>query len=156
MHIRQVAALLGYGKPLVLEVFKNTLPMRLYWALFPKEDLRSAVETAKRILTKGKNRQLGGQSPLAPFINIRHGYNSKKVVRFDTQDRLDKLDKIAFMISKLTAQGSNPNTPFKPKIYQGKRRGQTRNYYDQGKYQNRYSTNTGDGRMSYRGRAQYG
>ena len=54
MHIRQVAALLGYGKLQVLEVFKNTLPTRLYWVLFPIEDLRLAVETAKRILTKEK------------------------------------------------------------------------------------------------------
>ena len=29
-HIRQVAALLGYGKPHILEVFKNTLSTRLY------------------------------------------------------------------------------------------------------------------------------
>ena len=29
-HIRQVATLLGYGKSQVLEVFKNTLPTRLY------------------------------------------------------------------------------------------------------------------------------
>ena len=56
IHIRQVAILLGYGKPQVLEVFKNTLPMRLYWVLFPIEDLRLAVETTKRILTKEKNR----------------------------------------------------------------------------------------------------
>ena len=35
------------------------------------------------------------------------------------------------MMSKLTAQGSSQNRPFKPKIYQGKRRGQTRNYYNQ-------------------------
>ena len=54
IHIRQVAALLGYGKPQALEVFKNTLPMRLYWVLFSIEDLRLAVETAKRILTKEK------------------------------------------------------------------------------------------------------
>ena len=39
-HIRQVATLLGYGRPQVLEVFKNTLPKRLYWVLFPIEDLR--------------------------------------------------------------------------------------------------------------------
>ena len=59
MCIRQVAALLGYGKPQVLEVFKNTLPMRLYWVLFHREDLRFAVETTKRILTKEKlDRQL--------------------------------------------------------------------------------------------------
>ena len=44
--IRQVATLLSYGEPQVLEVFKNTLPTRLYWILFPIEDLRQAVETA--------------------------------------------------------------------------------------------------------------
>ena len=49
--IRQVAALLGYGEPKVI-VFKNALPMRLYWVLFPIEDLRLVVETAKRILNK--------------------------------------------------------------------------------------------------------
>ena len=38
---------------------------------------------------------------------------------------------------------------------QGKRRGQTGNYYDQGKYKNRYRSNSGHRRMSYRGRAQY-
>ena len=53
-HIRQVAALLGYGKPRILEAFKNTLPTILYWILFPIEDLRQVVETAKRILTKEK------------------------------------------------------------------------------------------------------
>ena len=51
-HIRQVAASLGYGEPQILEVIKNTLPTKLYWKLFPIEDLRQAVETAKRILTK--------------------------------------------------------------------------------------------------------
>ena len=47
MWIRQVATLLGYGEPQILEVFKNTLPTKLYWILFPIEDLRQAVETAK-------------------------------------------------------------------------------------------------------------
>ena len=51
-HIRQVAALLGYREPQILEVFKNTLPTKLHWILFPKEDLRQAVERGKRILTK--------------------------------------------------------------------------------------------------------
>ena len=53
-RIRQVATLLGYGDPQILEVFKNTLPTKLYWILFPVEDLRLAVETANRILTKEK------------------------------------------------------------------------------------------------------
>ena len=51
-----LTALLGYGEPQILEVFKNILPTKLYWILFPIEDLRQAVETAKRILTKKKNR----------------------------------------------------------------------------------------------------
>ena len=52
IQIRQVVVLLGYGEPQILEVFKNTLPKKLYWIPFPIEDLRQAVETAKRILTK--------------------------------------------------------------------------------------------------------
>ena len=81
-YIRQVATLLGYGKPQILEVFKNTLPTRLYWVLFPIEDLRQAVETAKTILTKEKiDTQLPGQSSSMPFMSIKDGY-----VTFDTQD----------------------------------------------------------------------
>ena len=59
MHIRQVATLLGCGEPQILGVFKYTLLTKLYWVLFPIEDLRQVVETAKRILTKEKiDRQL--------------------------------------------------------------------------------------------------
>ena len=110
---------------------------------FPIKDLRLAVETAKRILTKVKiDRQLAGQSSLTPFMNARDGYNSKKVVTFGIQYRLDdKIDKLNSKTSKLTAQGNNQNKPFKPKIYQGKRKGQTRDYYDQGNYQNSYRSN---------------
>ena len=52
--IWQVATILGYGEPQVLEIFKNTISTRLYWVLFPIEDLRQAVETVKRTLTKEK------------------------------------------------------------------------------------------------------
>ena len=49
--------------------------------------------------------------------------NSKKVVTFDIQDMLaDKLNKITYVMSKLTAEGSNQNRSFKSRIYQGKRR----------------------------------
>ena len=39
-HIRQVATLLGYKEPQVLEVFKNTTPNRLYWILYPIDNLK--------------------------------------------------------------------------------------------------------------------
>ena len=95
----------------------------MYWVVFPIEDLRQAVKTARRILTKEKiNRQLAVQSSSTPFVNIWDGYNSgKEIVSFDTKDRLDdKLDKITSVITKLIAQGSSQNRPLKPKNYQGK------------------------------------
>ena len=73
-QIRQVATLLGYGEPQILEVFENTLPTKLYWILFPIEDLRQAVEMAKRILTKERlDKQLTGQTSTSPFMSIREG-----------------------------------------------------------------------------------
>ena len=83
--IRQVAKMLGYQEPQILEVFKNTLPTKLYWVLFPIMDLRQVVETAKRVLMKGKiDRQLAGQSSSTPFMNMRD--NSNKRVTFDMID----------------------------------------------------------------------
>ena len=32
--VKQVAALLDYGEPQILELFKNTLPCRLYYLLY--------------------------------------------------------------------------------------------------------------------------
>ena len=41
-------------------------------------------------------------------MNIRDGHNSKKVVTFDTQNRLDdKIDKLTSILSKLIAHGNN-------------------------------------------------
>ena len=93
IRIRQVATLLGYGELQILEVFKNTLLTKLYWVLFPIEDLRQAVETVKRILTKEKlDRQLTGQTSTSPFMNIRDG--TDKRVSFSARDELgDKIDK---------------------------------------------------------------
>ena len=51
---KQVAALLNYGEPQILELFKNTLPSKWYWILFPINNLRDAVKATKRVLTKEK------------------------------------------------------------------------------------------------------
>ena len=88
--IRQVAILLCYGQPQIFEVFKYTLLTRLCWVLFPIEDLRQAVETAKRILTTEKiDRQLMGQSSSTPFMSIKDSYVNKRVT-FDTKDGLEE------------------------------------------------------------------
>ena len=78
--IRQVATHLGYGEPQILEVFKNTLPTKLYWVLFPIEDVMQAVETAKRILNKEKiDRQLEDQTSTTLLMDIKDSYSNKKV-----------------------------------------------------------------------------
>ena len=132
IRIRQVANLLGYGELQILEVLKNTLPTKLYWILFPIEDLRQALDTAKRILTKEKlDEQLTGQNSTSPFMSIREG--TDKRVSFDTRDELgDKIDKLTVVMSKLVAMQNHERRPFKPQIY--KSRGQNRAYC-QGRYQ---------------------
>ena len=136
--IRQVATLLSYGEPQILEVFKNTLPTRLYWVLFPIEDLRQLAETVKRILTKEKiDSHLAGHSLSTLFMSIKDNYNNKKVT-FDMQDRLEeKIDRLTLMMSKLTAKDDGTNKQFKPKIFQSKGRGQTRNFHDKHNYNQR-------------------
>ena len=154
IRIRQIATLLGYGELQILGVFKNTLPTKLYWLLFPIEDLRQAVETAKRILTKEKlDRQLTDQTSTSPFMNIRDG--TVKRVSFSARDELgDKIDKLKVIMSKLAAKDSHERRPFKPQIYMS--RGQGRSY-DQRTYPTRpndrnRSCDTGNNaRQNYRG-----
>ena len=125
----------------------QSIPTKLYWILFPIEDLRQAVETAKRILTKEKlDKQLTGQTSAGPFMNIRDGTERK--VSFNARDELgEKIDKLTVMMSRLAAKDSNEWRPLKPQIY--KSRGQNRSYNQRG-YQNR------SGRLDSRNRGQYG
>ena len=152
IRIRQVATLLGYGELQILEVFKNTLPTKLYWVLFPIEDLRQTVETAKRILTKEKlDRQLTGQTSTIPFMNIRN--RTDKGVSFSARDELgDKIDKLTVIMSKLAAKDSHERRTFKPQIY--KSRGQGRSY-DQRTYQTRPNDRNRSYDMSNNARQNY-
>ena len=125
--IRQVANLLGYQDPQILKVFKNTLSSKLYWVLFPIEDLRATVDTAKTMLTKEKiDKQLAGQSSSTPFMSMRDSQIKK--VLFNTQDDLEqKIDKLMVMMGKLVTEDEGCSKPFRPQIYQsGRGRNQNR------------------------------
>ena len=107
-RIRQVAALLGYGEPQILEVFKNTVPSKLYWILYPINDLRGAVETAKRVLTKEKiDKQRTGQSSTSPFMKAsQEGKKSyEKGGNFDALGTIeinsDSIDKLTSLVNKM-------------------------------------------------------
>ena len=127
-HTRQVALLLGCGELQILKVFKNTIPTKLYWILFPIEDLRQVVEIGKRLLTKEKlDRQLMGHLSSTPFMSIRDGHQRR--VSFDMKEELgDKIDKLVVMIGKLATRDSGTNKQFKPQIHQSRHRGQSQNY----------------------------
>ena len=60
--------MLNYGEPQILELFKKTLPSRLYYMLYQTDDLRMAVETAKRLLTKEQIDIKSGQATTSPFM----------------------------------------------------------------------------------------
>ena len=70
-------------------------------------DLRQAVETAKRILTKEKlHKHLAGQVSTSPFMSIMEG--AGKRVSFDTREELnDKIDKLTVMVGTLAAKDSS-------------------------------------------------
>ena len=57
--VKQVAALLDYGEPQILELFKNTLPSRLYYMLYQIDNLRVVVETSQKATDKRANGQKG-------------------------------------------------------------------------------------------------
>ena len=164
-HIRQVATLLGYQEPQVLEVFKNTLPTKLYWVLFPIADLRLVVETAKRILTKEKiDKQLAGQTSSTPFMSVKDGLSKR--VTFNAADDLEqKIDRLTVMMGKLVTEDEGQSKPFKPQVYQPNRgRNQNRGNY-QGRFRNNnvyrgcptYNQNfRGRARDSFNYRGNYG
>ena len=90
--IKQVAVLLNYGESQTLGLFKNTLPSKLYWILFPINNLRDTVDATKRVLTKGKlDKQFSGQGVTStPFMKIGDVSCPGKKVSFNVQDLIGR------------------------------------------------------------------
>ena len=102
LKIKQVASLLNYGEPEILELFKNTLPSKLYWILFPINNLREAVDTMKRVLNKEKlDKQLTGQtSSTSPFMKMGDTTHSGQKVLMKLQD----LETVTSMMYNMSLQ----------------------------------------------------
>ena len=133
----QVMAMLNYGEMQILEKFKNTLPYRLYSTLINVNNLRDAIDLTKRVLTKEKlDRQLTGQSS-TPFMkassNDSHSPQNhhKKGMTFDTMETLERnsdcIDQLTSLVSNMKMTMDTKQSPYKPKIYQGRSRNQNRN-----------------------------
>ena len=122
--------MLGYGEPQILEVFKNTVPSRLYWILYPINELRVAVQTAKRVLTKEKiDKQRMGQSSTSPFMKASQESkkNCEKGVSLGALETIernsDSIDKLTSLVNKMNMKMDRGETQYRPSIYQGRNRG---------------------------------
>ena len=121
----------------ILENFKNTLPNQLYSTLINVNNLRDAIDLAKTVLTKEKlDRQLTGQSS-TPFMRVTSNDNysvptsNKRGVTFDARETLERnnncIDKVTSLVSDMKMTIDKKQSPYKPKIYQGRSRNQNRN-----------------------------
>ena len=135
LRMSQVAAMLNYGEMQILENFKNTLPHRLYSTLINVNNLRDAIDLAKRVLTKEKlDRQLTGQSS-TPFMKATSSADSHspqnqqmKGVTFNTMEMLERnsdyIDRLTSLVSDLKMTMDRKQPQYKPKIYQGRSQNQ--------------------------------
>ena len=130
----QVAAILNYGEMQILENFKNILPYQLYSTLINVNNLRDTIDLAKRVLMKEKlDRQLTGQSS-TPFMRMTSNdkytaqTNNKRGVTFDTMETLERnsdcIDKLTSLVSDMKMTVDRKQSPYKPRIYQGRSRNQ--------------------------------
>ena len=108
--VKQVAALLDYGDPHILELFKNTLPSRLYYMLYQINDLREVVEMAKRLLTKEQMDKKAGQSSASPFMLVNQSSSKnkdkmEKKVSFSAVEAMerttDSIERLASLMDKM-------------------------------------------------------
>ena len=134
LRMSQVPAMLNYGEMQILENFKNTLPYQLYLTLINVNNLRDAIDLAKRVLTKEKlDRQLTGQSS-TPFMKVTSNNDchspqnqQKKGVTFDAMETLERnsdcIDRLTSLVSDLKMT-MDRKPQYKPKIYQGRSQNQ--------------------------------
>ena len=135
LRMSQVVAMLNYEEMQILENFKNTLPYRLYLTLINVNNLRDAIDLAKRVFTKEKlDRQLTGQSS-TPFMRATTNNDShlpqnqqKKGATFDAMETLERnsdcIDHLTSLVSDLKITMDRKQPQYKPKIYQGRSQNQ--------------------------------
>ena len=121
--------MLNYGEMQILKNFKNTLTYQLYLTLINVNNLRDAIDLAKRVLTKEKlDRQLTRQSS-TPFMKATSNNDShspqnqqKKGVTFDAMETLERnsecIDHFTSLVSNLKMTMDRKQPQYKPKIYQ--------------------------------------
>ena len=104
-----MATLLNYGQPQILDLFKNTLPSRLYYMVYNINNIRQAVETAKCMLTKEQIDECkSGQAASSPSMKVNQQNSKKKGVTFNAmetiQKQVDSIDKLTSLMNELSSK----------------------------------------------------
>ena len=133
--VKQVAALLDYCEPQILELFKNTLPSRLYYMLYQIDKLRVVVETAKRLLTKEQMDKKAGQSTSSSLMQVRQSSSknkdkmekSKKKVSFSAVEAMerttDSIERLDSLMDKMYTKLYRREDQYRPRVYHSRGRG---------------------------------
>ena len=129
---KRLSKWLDFGEPQILDLFKNTLPSRLYYMLYQIDDLRVAVETTKRLLTKEQMDKKTGQSTASPFMQVSQGsskYKDKteKKVSFSAVEAMerttDSIERLASLMDKMDTKLDRREDQYRPRVYHGRGRG---------------------------------
>ena len=163
--VKQVAALLNYGEPQILELFKNTLPSRLYYMLYQINDLRVVVETSRRLLTKEQMDKKSRQAPTNPFMQVSQGNSKSKnkteknemKVSFSAIEAIerttDSIERLASLMDKMDTKLDRREDQYRTRVYQGRGRGCS---YRQNNYRSRNRSYSRDWyQNNYGGRGNY-
>ena len=176
MRVSHCTMILNCGEPQILELMKDTLPSRLYPILFAINNLRDAITMAKWVMIKEKiDRQKTGQSSATPFMRVNDCNQSshksgKKGMSFDVMETLERcsnsIDKLTSLINKMNVKMDRKETPYKPRVYQNRPRGQSRGrpqYFqphnrsfsrERNRNRGNYNYNKRNNRPSYRDRSR--
>ena len=116
---------------------KHALESRFYPIPFPINNLRDTITMAKRVMIKEKNdRQKTGQTSTTPFMQVADNNQSssrtsKRGVTLDAMETIernsDSIDRLTLLVSKMNVKMNKREAPYKPRVYQGRPRGQSRN-----------------------------
>ena len=130
--VRQVAALLDYGDTQILELFRNTLPSRLYYMLYHIDNLRDAVEMEKRVLAKEQMDKKAGQLSASPFMQIsqsstKNRDKTEETVSFSAIEAMERttgsIERLALLMDRMDTKLDRRDDQYRPRLYQGRSRG---------------------------------
>ena len=120
--------MLDYGDPQILELFKNTLPSRLYYMLYHIDNLREVVEMAERVLAKEQMDKKAGQSSNSPFMQINQSSSKnkdkmEKKVSFSALEAMertkDSIERLASLLDRMDTKLYRREDQYRPRVYQG-------------------------------------